>query len=258
MGKICQHRLFAQMSGPVSLPTGSKSHLDTGDSNDRYESSTLQRYPVKSNGKVLNIRPPAPGYITLETRSSRYLRVAICTIIFGEWKPSLERAAGHELCGTVAEVGEGVTDIEIGDLVTAECFSHCGTMSLLCYRSLQSLRQSQVVFGRISRWLFGIHYRRIVNSVFKLPDMTFEQGALVEPLAVAHRALAQAKASLPGSGRRDRWGEQLVNFAWRLPKLLVCAKRLLPPNIRSRPTSRATLARGSRRRYYNDRCEGCG
>ena len=51
--------------------------------------------------------PPAPGYITLQTRSS-----GICGSdlhnYFGEWKPSLERAAGHELCGTVAEVGEGV------------------------------------------------------------------------------------------------------------------------------------------------------
>ena len=102
--------------------------------------------------------PPAPGYITLETRSS-----GICGSdlhnYFGEWKPSLERAAGHELCGTVAEVGERRDRYRDRGSRYCRMFFALRYMSLLCYRSLQSLRQSQVVFGRISRWLFGIHYR---------------------------------------------------------------------------------------------------
>ncbi len=137
--------------------------------------------------------PPAPGYITLETRSS-----GICGSdlhnYFGEWKPSLERAAGHELCGTVAEVGEGVTDIEIGDLVTAECFSHCGTCHY-CVTGRYNHCANRKWFSGESHGGFSEYTTAHVNSVFKLPDMTFEQGALVEPLAVAHRALAQAKAS---------------------------------------------------------------
>lgn len=137
--------------------------------------------------------PPVPGYITLQTRSS-----GICGSdlhnYFGEWKPSLERAAGHELCGTVAEVGEGVTDIEVGDLVTAECFSHCGTCHY-CVTGRYNHCANRKWFSGESHGGFAEYTTAHKNSVFKLPNMTFEQGALVEPLAVAHRALAQAKAS---------------------------------------------------------------
>lgn len=69
--------------------------------------------------------PPGPGYLTLDTRCT-----GICGSnlhnYFGQWKPDLAVAQGHEVCGEVAEIGKGVTGFRVGDLVTLECFSHCG------------------------------------------------------------------------------------------------------------------------------------
>ena len=143
--------------------------------------------------REVEYRPPAPGYITLETKSS-----GICGSdlhnYFGEWPPTLERATGHELCGTVVEVGKGVTDIQPGDLVTAECFSHCDACHYCRIGSYNHCLERKWFSGK-SHGGFAEYTTAHANSVFKLPALTFEQGALVEPLAVAHRALAQANAS---------------------------------------------------------------
>lgn len=138
-------------------------------------------------------KSPEPGYITLQTRSS-----GICGSdlhnYFGEWKAPTNRAAGHELCGNVTEVGEGVTDIKPGDLVTAECFTHCGTCHY-CIKGMYNHCTNRQWFSGESHGGFAEYTTVHQASTFVLPDMTFEQGALVEPLAVAHRALAQANAS---------------------------------------------------------------
>ena len=49
---------------------------------------------------------------------------------------------GHETCGIVTALGDGVTDFDIGDKVAVECFSHCGTCKYcetgqynLCFRA---------------------------------------------------------------------------------------------------------------------------
>ncbi|MDP7235863.1 MAG: alcohol dehydrogenase catalytic domain-containing protein, partial [Candidatus Latescibacteria bacterium] len=69
---------------------------------------------------------PEPGYLTLNTRCT-----GICGSdlhnYFGEWKPDLDVAAGHEVCGAVAEIGAGVTGFQIGDRVTMAYSCSCGS-----------------------------------------------------------------------------------------------------------------------------------
>lgn len=138
-------------------------------------------------------QPPAPGFITVETKSS-----GICGSdlhnYFGEWEAPLTRAAGHELCGTVTEVGQGVTNIKPGDLVTAECFAHCRTCHY-CTKGMYNHCLNRQWFSAESHGGFAEYTTVNQASAFVLPNMSFEEGALVEPLAVAHRALAQAHAS---------------------------------------------------------------
>src|SRR5215207_1052989 len=70
-------------------------------------------------------QPPPPGHVVLETK-----QIGVCGsdlhAYFGHWPQSPGQAQGHETCGIVAEVGEGVTGFAIGDHVVVECFSHCG------------------------------------------------------------------------------------------------------------------------------------
>lgn len=134
---------------------------------------------------------PAAGYVTLKTRCT-----GICGSdlhnYFGHWPPTPGLAAGHETCGIIEEVGADVSGWQPGDKVAPECFSHCGDCVYcrtgaynLCLNRLWTSYQTHGGFAEYA----SVH----ASSVFKLPEqMTFEEGALVEPLAVGVRAVAQA------------------------------------------------------------------
>lgn len=138
------------------------------------------------------------GYVIVDTKSS-----GICGsdlhAYFGHWSRSDTRAHGHEVCGTVAEIGEGVKGFAVGDKVTMECFSHDGTCRS-CDQGHYNHCEGKGSFSGEGHGGFAEYTAMHVSSLFKLPDeFTFEQGALVEPLAVCHRAVMQA-----GATSRDR------------------------------------------------------
>ena len=137
---------------------------------------------------------PPPGFVLVDTKQTGICGSDLHSY-FGNWGQSHEYAAGHETCGVVVALGDGVTKFDIGDRVAVECFSHCGTCKY-CETGQYNLCFNR---GGISPSMHGgfaeytsTHY----SGVFKLPkDMTFEQGALVEPLAVSHRAIARTGAN---------------------------------------------------------------
>lgn len=93
---------------------------------------------------------------------------------------------GHEFSGEVVEVGEGVTKFQIGDRVIVEPIVACGECpacregkyNLCSYLGFHGLCGSG---GGLAEYtVFPEEY------VHKMPEeMTYEQGALVEPMAVA-------------------------------------------------------------------------
>jgi 2-desacetyl-2-hydroxyethyl bacteriochlorophyllide A dehydrogenase len=138
--------------------------------------------------------PPPPGHLVLETR-----QIGVCGsdlhAYFGHWAQSPGLAQGHETCGVVAEVGEGVSGFAVGDRVVVECFSHCGHC-VYCQTGnynhcLERKGISHNTHGGFAEFT-TVHH----SGLFKLPPgMSDEEGALVEPLAVGVRALAQAGAT---------------------------------------------------------------
>jgi 2-desacetyl-2-hydroxyethyl bacteriochlorophyllide A dehydrogenase len=143
------------------------------------------------------VKPPH-GYVVVDTKCS-----GICGSdlhnYFGEWDQSHTHAQGHEVAGVVTEVGEGVVGFVPGDKVTMECFSHDGTCDY-CERGHYNHCTGRGWFSGDGHGGFAEFTTMHESSLFKLPDdFTFEQGALVEPLAVAHRAVMQACAT-----HRDR------------------------------------------------------
>jgi 2-desacetyl-2-hydroxyethyl bacteriochlorophyllide A dehydrogenase len=137
---------------------------------------------------------PRPGYVTVDTRCT-----GICGSdlhnYFGNWPPSDTWAQGHETCGLVAEVGEGVTAFKPGDLVAVECFSHCGDC-VYCRTGAYNHCLNRKWVSDQAHGGFAEYTMAHASGLFKLPaTMSFAHGALVEPLAVCWRALAQAKAT---------------------------------------------------------------
>lgn len=136
----------------------------------------------------------AAGYVLIDTK-----RTGICGSdlhnYFGHWKPSQTLAAGHETCGVVAEIGEGVTDFQAGDLVAVECFSHCGKC-VYCRTGQYNHCLERKWVSHNAHGGFAEYTTAHASALCKLPEnFSFEQGALVEPLAVSYRAVYQSKAS---------------------------------------------------------------
>ncbi|WP_113913343.1 2,3-butanediol dehydrogenase [Roseovarius dicentrarchi] len=97
---------------------------------------------------------------------------------------------GHEYCGEITELGDGVEGFEVGDRVAIEPIYHCGKCDA-CRDGLYNLCQDMGFMG-LSGGAAGFAGYSVVPAgmAHKMPDgLSMEQGALVEPAAVALHAV---------------------------------------------------------------------
>jgi len=104
---------------------------------------------------------------------------------------------GHEPSGTIAEVGEGVTDFKKGDRVVIEPGISCLECEF-CKKGTYNLCPdvkfcaTPPVDGTLCRYY--VHHSKFC---FKLPDnVSLEEAALIEPLAVAVHACRRSNVSI--------------------------------------------------------------
>lgn len=148
--------------------------------------------------RTVERRPPPPGYAVVAVKQSGICGSDLHSY-YGHWNQSHTFAHGHETCGVVTEVGAGVTQVQPGDRVVIECFAHCGDC-LYCRTGQYTHCQNRRGVSHEQHGGFAEYTTAHVSGLFKIPDgMSDEEGALVEPLAVGVRALAQA-----GATSRDR------------------------------------------------------
>lgn len=101
---------------------------------------------------------------------------------------------GHEFSGQIVEVGEGVTKFKAGDRVVVEPVYACGKCDT-CKQGYYNLCP-QMGFQGLAGGGGGFSEYVVSDEhmVHKIPDtVSFEQGALVEPAAVALYAVRQSK-----------------------------------------------------------------
>jgi L-iditol 2-dehydrogenase len=107
---------------------------------------------------------------------------------------------GHEISGTVAEVGKGVTGFCVGDRVYGGHHVPCFTCQR-CRRGHHSLcaqfKATNFDPGGFAEYvrLSALH---VTHNLWKLPEgATFDQGAMVEPVATVVRGMQRLRV-LPG------------------------------------------------------------
>ncbi len=137
---------------------------------------------------------PPPGYVVMDTQCTGICGSDLHAYL-GHWPQSHTHAAGHETCGVIAEVGTGVESLKPGDRIVVEVTSHC-TTCLYCRTGLYNHCTQRTISWEGGHGGFAEYTMAHASTVFRLPDsMSFAEGALVEPVAVCHRALAQSGAT---------------------------------------------------------------
>ncbi|MGF6953697.1 2-desacetyl-2-hydroxyethyl bacteriochlorophyllide A dehydrogenase [Neobacillus sp. B4I6] len=105
--------------------------------------------------------------------------------------------SGHEVAGVVIEIGSEVKSVSVGDRVTVEPHYGCGVCRH-CQAGNYHICKEKKVLGT-QEWIgsFGEFIVVPENTIVKLPDnVSFEQGALIEPLAVGVHAVRKARVGL--------------------------------------------------------------
>ena len=104
---------------------------------------------------------------------------------------------GHEFAGTIAAIGDAVTERAVGDRVAVLPMARCGTCEP-CRRGQGQLcfEQGQTGLGLgFNDGAFAEYVRTRSATCFPMPAaMTSEQGALVEPYAVGLHAVQRSHA----------------------------------------------------------------
>lgn len=105
---------------------------------------------------------------------------------------------GHEVSGQIAEVGEDVANLHVGQKVTIEPQVVCGKC-YPCRHGKYNLCEELKVMGFQTTGTASEYFLVDASKVTALPDtMTYNQGAMIEPLAVTVHA-ARRFEELKGS-----------------------------------------------------------
>lgn len=107
---------------------------------------------------------------------------------------------GHEFSGTVSELGEGVTDVEIGDRVAVWPIYFCGTCAA-CRKGRYNICTKIGFHGVTSRGGGMAEFTTVpATMIHKLPDnVDLRMGALVEPMAVGWNAAGRSGIQTGGT-----------------------------------------------------------
>ncbi len=102
---------------------------------------------------------------------------------------SLPITLGHEFAGVVAELGEGVDDVKVGDKVVVEPYIICGRCDA-CQNGRYNVCATLGFVG-LSGWGGGFSQYVVAERrwIHPLGDLGTDVGALIEPLAVAYHAV---------------------------------------------------------------------
>lgn len=111
-----------------------------------------------------------------------------------KFKPAFEvmnlpTTIGHEYSGTVVETGANVTAFEVGDRVIERPIRNCGTC-YLCETGNEHVCRDAAVTGVHHDGAYAEHIAVPEDAIHPIPDdLSFKHAAVVEPTAVATRAV---------------------------------------------------------------------
>lgn len=117
----------------------------------------------------------------------------------GDLGMTYPRTMGHEVSGTVVEVGRLVGELNVGDRVAVESHLHCGQ----CFFCLSGNAHNCTSMGILGVTVDGAFAERVIvpaRSCFPLPDdIDLQDAALLESAGSAMHAILRSGAPLGGA-----------------------------------------------------------
>ena len=114
---------------------------------------------------------------------------------------------GHEVSGEITELGKNVTEFHVGQKVTIEPQVYCGHC-YPCRHGKYNLCEELKVMGFQTTGTASEYFAVDASKVTPIPeDMSYEEGAMIEPLRCLNRELSEIVVSvtsplnLPAPGR---------------------------------------------------------
>ena len=103
---------------------------------------------------------------------------------------------GHEFSGPIVAVGEGVTQVKVGDVVAPDACLHCGECQP-CREGRYNVCEKLGFTGLASDGAFAAYVNVPAKLCYLLPEgISIEAGALMEPLATGFKAVRMAGSIL--------------------------------------------------------------
>jgi len=121
--------------------------------------------------------------------------------IYNGWYSAdkLPMVPGHEFSGVIAKAGKNAKNIKEGDRVTADINMSCGNC-YYCIRGEQLLCNDFTQLGIHTDGAYAEYVKAPASLVHHLPDnLSFEEGAFIEPLSCCIHAAKAMNARIGGS-----------------------------------------------------------
>ena len=143
--------------------------------------------------EAMEVPRPGPGEALIKMRAC-----GICAGDVTPWyiKKKCPTVIGHEPTGQIVAVGEGVTRFGVGDRVFvhhhAPCFA-CRQCRRQNYSMCTTWRNSNLVPGGVAEYILVPRVNLEGDTLLLPPDLSFHEGALIEPVACVVRAFHRAR-----------------------------------------------------------------
>jgi 2-desacetyl-2-hydroxyethyl bacteriochlorophyllide A dehydrogenase len=99
---------------------------------------------------------------------------------------------GHEVTAEVIETGEAVEDLPVGSRVAVQPVEFCGVCTQ-CVAGRRNVCEKRRLMGMNMPGAYAEYVTWPASNLFRLPDsLSFENGALAEPLSIAVHAVSLA------------------------------------------------------------------
>ncbi len=133
--------------------------------------------------------PPPPGHVNLKVRAAGICGSDLHNYRTGQWISRRPSTAGHEFSARVTAIGEGVTNVAVGDVVAVDSRVWCGACPA-CRSGRSNICEKLGFVGEVCDGGFAEEAQLPAKLLIRHdPALSARTAAMAEPLAVALHAV---------------------------------------------------------------------